>query len=57
MAEIELMIDGDKYFIDSSTFVHIPPKVTHCPLIFKKVEKPIMFGHVMFADKFEMKYK
>lgn len=55
-AEVELMVDGEKYFINSTTWVYIPPDVPHCPLNFKKVDKPIMFGHIMFADKFEFEY-
>jgi mannose-6-phosphate isomerase-like protein (cupin superfamily) len=56
-AECELMIDGEKYLINSTTFVHIPPEVPHCPLTFKKVDKPIMFGHIMFAPMFECTIK
>ena len=52
-AECELLIEGEKYFINSTTFVYIPPEVPHCPLYFKKVDKPIMFGHVMFTQMFE----
>ena len=56
-AEVELMIDGEKYFINSTTLVYIPPKVPHCPLIFKNVDKPIMFGHIMFSDMYEFAYE
>jgi len=55
-AEIELTIgagdDAETYTIDSTTWVYIPKGVPHCPLNFKRVDKPIMFGMVMFARGF-----
>jgi hypothetical protein len=32
--------------------VYIPKGLPHCPLEFKRVDRPIMFGHVMFAPGF-----
>ena len=52
-AEAELLIDGEKYFINQTTFVYIPPEVPHAPIYFNKVDKPVMFGHVMFTPMFE----
>lgn len=54
-AEVELTIGEEKevYFINQTTFVYIPPEVLHCPLVFKKVDKPIMFGHIMFTPVYE----
>jgi uncharacterized RmlC-like cupin family protein len=52
-AEVEFHIDGEQYFITSTTFVYIPPDVPHCPLFFRKVDKPIMFGHIMFTPMYE----
>jgi hypothetical protein len=52
-AEVEFYIDGEQYFITSTTFVYIPPDVPHCPLFFRKVDKPIMFGHIMFTPMYE----
>lgn len=52
-ADVELFIDGEKYFINSTTFVYIPEEVPHCPLYFKNIRKPIMFGHVMFTPTYE----
>jgi mannose-6-phosphate isomerase-like protein (cupin superfamily) len=56
-AEVEFTIDGEKYFINSTTFVYIPPEVPHCPLIFKNFVKPIMFGHIMFTPMYESTIK
>ena len=55
-AEVELVIgEGDEaetYSITSTTWVHVPAGVMHCPLDFKRVDKPIMFGHIMRAPTF-----
>jgi len=54
-AEVELLMgeEGETHFINTTTWVYIPKGLLHCPLIFKKVDKPIMFGHVMFAPTYE----
>jgi len=33
--------------------VYVPGNLPHCPLNFKRVDKPIMFGHIMFAPTFD----
>lgn len=52
-AEVEFVIgegeDAETYIINSTTWIYIPAGLPHCPLDFKRVDKPIMFGHVMFA--------
>jgi len=44
-AEIEVSIgkgaDAEKFTITSPTVLHFPPGVSHCPLLFKKIGKPI----------------
>jgi hypothetical protein len=54
-AEVELVMgkEGEKHVITSTTFVYIPKGLLHCPLVFKKVDRPIMFGHVMFTSSYE----
>jgi hypothetical protein len=42
-AEIEFTIGGEKHLINTAAVVSIPPNVEHCPIIFKKVEKPLVF--------------
>ncbi|NLE10689.1 MAG: hypothetical protein GX630_04210 [Actinobacteria bacterium] len=55
-AEVELTIglgdDAEVYTINSTTWVYLPANLPHCPLDFKRVDKPIMFGHIMFAPGF-----
>ena len=55
-AEAELVMgeEGEKHIINTTTWVYIPKGLLHCPLIFKRVDKPIMFGHIMFAPTYEL---
>jgi hypothetical protein len=56
-AEVEFTVgegaDAETHLITSTTWVYMPRNLPHCPLNFKRVDKPIMFGHVMFAPTFE----
>jgi hypothetical protein len=56
-AEVEFVLgegeEAEKYTITSTTWVYVPRNLPHCPLNFKRIDKPIMFGHVMFAPTFE----
>jgi hypothetical protein len=56
-AEVEFTIgegkDKEVHIITTTTWVYIPRNVLHCPLNFKRVDKPIMFGHIMFSPTFE----
>jgi hypothetical protein len=44
--------DAETHIITTTTWVYVPSNVLHCPLKFKRVDKPIMFGHIMFAPGF-----
>lgn len=54
-AEVEFSMgeEEEKHIINSTTWVYIPKDVLHCPLNFKKVDKPIIFGHFMLAPTYE----
>ena len=56
-AEVEFYMgeEEEKYVITSTTWVYIPGNLLHCPLNFKRVDKPIMFGHIMSAPGYEAK--
>ena len=50
-----VMGEGDEaetHVITSTTRVYVPANVIHCPLEFKRVDKPIMFGHITFAPSY-----
>ena len=39
--EVELWLDGEKHVMTKSFLAYIPAGMKHCPLIVRKVEKPI----------------
>jgi hypothetical protein len=54
-AEIEMYFgeEGEKHIINSPTSVYIPKGQVHCPLNFKRVDKPILFIHATLAPKYK----
>lgn len=56
-AEVEFIIgegeESETYIINKTTWVYVPSGVMHCPLDFKRVDKPIMFGHIMFTPTYK----
>lgn len=56
-AEVELFLgpEGEKHVITSTTIVHIPKGLIHCPLNFKKVDRPIMFMNVPLTSNYGKK--
>ena len=56
-AEVEFVMgDGEEketYIINKTTWVYVPSNLMHCPLDFKRVDKPIMFGHIMFTPTYK----
>jgi len=51
-AEIEFYLGGEKQVITTTAIVSVPPGLAHCPLIFKRVGKPIVFLEVMLTDNY-----
>ena len=56
-AEVELYLgeEGEKHIINSTTIVHIPRGLIHCPLNFKKVDRPIMFMNIPLTSQYGKK--
>jgi hypothetical protein len=60
--EVELALGEDennmeKFVFTTSTIVHVPGGLWHCPLNFKKVNdpaKPILFENLMFTTKYSL---
>ena len=54
-SEVELVMgeEEETCLINTTTWVYVPAGLLHCPLNFKKVDKPIMFGHIMFAPTYD----
>jgi hypothetical protein len=46
--EVEMWVGGKKFMINRSAMVFLPPGMRHCPLILRRVDKPILhFSIVM----------
>jgi hypothetical protein len=54
-AEIEFYYgeEREKHVITTPTTIYIPKGMTHCPLEFKKVTKPILFIHATIAPRYK----
>jgi mannose-6-phosphate isomerase-like protein (cupin superfamily) len=53
-AEIEITL-GEKskiYLVNETSIVFIPKGMMHCPINFKRVDKPFIFGHLCFAPTY-----
>lgn len=54
-AEVEFSLgeEREKYTITKTTIVHLPAGLYHCPLNFKRIDKPIIFLEVMLTPKYD----
>ena len=41
--EIEFWIEDEKYIITKGCMVFIPKGIKHCPIIFRKIDRPVYF--------------
>jgi hypothetical protein len=48
-ATIELGDENEKHVINSTLFIYIPKGLKHCPLIFTRVDRPIVFADIVLA--------
>jgi hypothetical protein len=51
-AEVEFTVEDEKHIITSMTTVHIPKNTMHCPLFFKRVDKPVIFMNVALTTQY-----
>ncbi|MEM0487850.1 MAG: hypothetical protein QW707_01455 [Candidatus Bathyarchaeia archaeon] len=51
--EIALGEEQELYVLTEPCTVYIPKGLLHCPLHFKRVDKPILFIHLTMAPKYE----
>jgi hypothetical protein len=53
-AEVELYLgeEGEKHIITTTTIVHIPKGMIHCPLNFKRIDKPIVFMNIPLTPEY-----
>jgi hypothetical protein len=53
-AEVEIVLGEEKesHFIDTTSVVFVPKGLMHCPIIFKKVTRPVVLMHICFAPEY-----
>jgi len=53
-AEIDLFLgeEQEQYLIDKPTIVYIPPNISHCPLNFRVLNKPVLFTALLQTPVF-----
>ncbi len=51
-AEIEFYLGGEKQVITTTAIISVPPRLPHCPLVFKRIGKPVVFVEVMLTDNY-----
>ena len=52
-AEIEFYLGGEKQVITKTSVVSVPPGMAHCPLIFKRIGKPVVFLEIHLTDEYK----
>ena len=54
-AEIELHMGEEQelHVISKPTIVYLPPNFVHCPMNFKRIDKPILFHKIYMAPKYK----
>ena len=53
--EVELWLDGEKHIMTQSFMAYVPAGMTHCPLIVRRVERPIFHFTVGLGGEYERK--
>jgi hypothetical protein len=53
-AQIDLFLgeEMEKYIIDKPTIVYIPPNMSHCPLNFRVINRPVLFTALLQTPVF-----
>jgi hypothetical protein len=51
-AEVEFWMGGEKLVITQPTFIRVPKGMSHGPLIFKRIDLPIMFLDMPLAPTY-----
>jgi hypothetical protein len=51
-AEIEFTVGGEKQTITKTSVVSVPAGTSHCPLVFKRIGKPVVFLEIMNTENY-----
>jgi hypothetical protein len=53
-AEIEFWLEDEKFMLTRTCMIFVPPNMKHCPLILRRVDKPIFHFTTVTAGKYEI---
>jgi hypothetical protein len=53
-AEIEIFVgeEGEKHIINKATVFYVPAGLVHCPIVYKRIRKPILFNIMAFTKQY-----
>jgi len=51
-AEILMGDEDEKHLINTTAIIYVPKGLMHCPIYFKKVNKPVMFMHICSSSAY-----
>ncbi|MCX8031936.1 MAG: hypothetical protein N3B14_00840 [Thermoleophilia bacterium] len=53
-AEVEMYLgeELEKHVITSNAAISVPPGLYHCPIHFRRVDKPVVFLEIMLVDEY-----
>jgi len=54
-ADIEFYIEGEMQRITKPSMVTVPEGVSHCPLIFRRIGKPVTWVEIMLTSNYDRK--
>lgn len=55
-AEIDMTLgeEGEIYTIKQASLVHVPKGLVHCPINFKRIDKPVLFMEIFLGPKYNI---
>jgi hypothetical protein len=56
-AELEVWLEDEKFIITKSCMIFIPAGMMHCPIILKRVDKPMFHFSVLTSGTYNLKRK
>ncbi len=51
--EVEIWLDGEKHVITSSAMIFVPAGMEHCPLVLKRVDRPIFHFTTVTGHRYD----
>jgi hypothetical protein len=53
-AEIEFWLEDEKFILTKSCMIFVPPNMKHCPLILRRVDRPVFHFTTVTGPKYEI---